>query len=185
MSNPTIAAGYPKAFLDFAVSRGADRQTLVERSGIRPDDLNNQDNRIPLAHYLELMKAGVELCHEPALALLFGEAARLQDISIVGLLGMTAESMEEAFRQLNRYARLVLDEDDAGIADFAELVHYQGGLWLKATSALYVAHPLLTQPACAQGDPLHSCRAKLPRRIRPHLRRAAGLRQPHERDADR
>ena len=31
MTKPTIAAGYPKAFLDFAVSRGADRQALIER----------------------------------------------------------------------------------------------------------------------------------------------------------
>ncbi len=29
MPNPTIAAGYPKALLDFAVSSGADRQMLV------------------------------------------------------------------------------------------------------------------------------------------------------------
>ena len=150
MANPTIAAGYPKAFLDFAVSKGADRRTLIERSDICPDDLKNQDNRIPLANYLELMKAGVELCNEPALALLIGEAVRLPDISIVGLLGMAAETVEEALRQFNRYARLVLDENDAGTLDFAELVHYQGGLWLKATSALYVTHPLLTESAFAR-----------------------------------
>ena len=77
MPNPTISAGYPKAFLDFAVARGADRQMLIERSGIRPDDLNAQDNRIPLANYLALLKAGIELCNEPALSLLFGEAVRI------------------------------------------------------------------------------------------------------------
>jgi hypothetical protein len=32
MPNPTIAAGYPKALLDFAVSRGADRRTLIARA---------------------------------------------------------------------------------------------------------------------------------------------------------
>src|SRR6266566_3234364 len=54
----TISAGYPKALLDFAVSRGADRQVLIERSQIRLDDLKDQDNRIPLASYLALIKAG-------------------------------------------------------------------------------------------------------------------------------
>jgi hypothetical protein len=39
MPNPTIAAGYPKAFLDYAVSRGGGRQMLIERSHIRLDDL--------------------------------------------------------------------------------------------------------------------------------------------------
>src|SRR5207249_5731371 len=54
-------------FLDFAVSRGADRQMLIERSHIPLDDLKNQDNRIPLANYMALLKAGIELCDEPAL----------------------------------------------------------------------------------------------------------------------
>ncbi|MDQ3821329.1 MAG: AraC family transcriptional regulator, partial [Acidobacteriota bacterium] len=87
MGEPTVAAGYPKAFLDFAVSRGADRQALIERSQIRPDELQEQDNRVPFRQYMALMKAGVELCNEPALALQFGEAVRMQDISIVGLIG--------------------------------------------------------------------------------------------------
>src|SRR4051812_1013077 len=112
MTKPTIAAGYPKAFLDFAVSRGADRQALIARSHLRPDDLKEQDGRIPLANYLALMKAGIELCGEPALALLFGEAVRMQDICIVGLIGEASETVEEARRQLNRYARLMIDEDD-------------------------------------------------------------------------
>src|ERR1044071_10226574 len=98
MPNPTIAAGYPRAFLDFAVSRGADRRTLLARSRIRPEDLNDQDRRIPLANYLDLLKAGIELCNESALALLFGEAVTLPDISIVGLMGMSVESVEEGRR---------------------------------------------------------------------------------------
>src|SRR5229473_7908754 len=105
MPNPTISAGYPKHLLDFAVSRGADRQMLIERSRIRPDDLEDQDNRIPLANYMALLKAGIELCNEPALSLLFGEAVRLQDVSLVGVLGETLSNIESA----NRYARLALD----------------------------------------------------------------------------
>src|SRR5258707_12663189 len=88
MPNPTLAAGYPKALLDFAVSRGADRQMLIERSRICPDDLEDQDNRIPLANYMALLKAGIELCNEPALSLLFGEAVKLRDISLVGMTGV-------------------------------------------------------------------------------------------------
>src|SRR5258708_35458864 len=88
MPNPTLAAGYPKALLDFAVSKGADRQMLIERSHICLDDLKDQDNRIPLANYLALLKAGIELCNETALSLLFGEAVKWQDISQLGLMGV-------------------------------------------------------------------------------------------------
>ncbi|MFL6256304.1 MAG: AraC family transcriptional regulator [Pyrinomonadaceae bacterium] len=150
MPNPTIAAGYPKALLDFAVSRGADRRTLIARSQLRPEDLKDQDNRIPLANYLALLKAGIDLCNEPALALLFGEAVRLQDISLVGLIGVAFDNVESVRRQVNRYAPLTLDADDGRTADAAEFVHENGDVWLKSTSDIYIANPLLTEAAFAR-----------------------------------
>jgi AraC-like DNA-binding protein len=150
MAEPTIAAGYPKAFLDFAVARGAGRRLLVERSRIRPDDLTEQDNRVPLSNYVALIEAGVELCDEPALALLFGEAVRLQEISVVGLIGEAAETTEDARRQLNRYARLMLDEDDLRVTEHLELVRNEGKVWLKLSSPLYVENPRLTESSFAR-----------------------------------
>jgi AraC-like DNA-binding protein len=150
MPKPTIAAGYPKALLDFAVSRGADRRTLITRSQLRPEDLKDQDNRIPLANYLALLKVGIELCNEPALSLLFGEAVRLQDISLVGLIGVAFDNVESVRRQVNRYAPLTLDADDGGTADAAEFVRENGDVWLKSTSDIYIANPLLTEAAFAR-----------------------------------
>src|SRR6266404_113183 len=124
MPNPTVAAGYPKALLDFAVSKGADRQMLIERSHICLDDLQDQDNRIPLANYMALLKAGIELCNEPALSLLFGEAVKLQDISIVGLIGV-------AF-------------------DDVELVRENGDVWMKFTGNIYADNPLLIESGFAR-----------------------------------
>jgi AraC-like DNA-binding protein len=148
MAEPTIAAGYPKAFLDFVVARGVDRQRLIERAGICPDDLEEQDNRVSFKHYMALMEAGVELCNEPALALLFGEAVRMQEVSIVGLIGEASETTEEARRQLNRYAHLMLDEDEPRVSDRLELVRDEGGVWLKLTSPLY--NRLLVESGFAQ-----------------------------------
>ena len=146
MPNPTIAAGYPKAFLEFAVSRGANRAALLERSHLCLEDLENPEGRIALTTYIALMKAGIELCKEPALSLLFGEAVRLQDISIVGVLGETLSNIESA----NRYARLALDPDDVGNADAIELVREGGDLWLKSTIEAYIDNPLLTESAFAR-----------------------------------
>src|SRR5260370_36667609 len=109
MPNPTVAAGYPKALLDFAVSKGGDRQMLIERSHICLDDLRDQDNRIPLANYMALLQAGIELCNEPALSLLFGEAVKLQDISLVGLIGMACDNVPPRRHLPNPYTPLVLD----------------------------------------------------------------------------
>jgi AraC-like DNA-binding protein len=150
MPNPTVAAGYPKALLDFAVSKGADRQMLIERSNICPDDLEDQDNRIPLANYVALLKAGIELCNEPALSLLFGEAVRLQDISLVGLIGVAFDNVESVRRQVNRYAPLTLDPDNGESADAIELVRENGDVWLKFTTDIYTANPLLIESGFAR-----------------------------------
>lgn len=148
MSKPTVTAGFPKAFIDFAVSRGADRQKLIERSHINPEDLIEQDNRIPLGNYIALVKAGIELCGEPALSLLFGEAVSLQDISFVGLIEMGGTSIEGGRGQMNRYLRLMVDDGET--SDRLELVRESGQLWFKFTSPIYVEYPLLAESGFAR-----------------------------------
>src|SRR5262249_22562108 len=150
MPNPTVAAGYPKALLDFAVSRGAERQVLLERSHICLEDLEDQDTRIPLANYMALLKAGIELCNEPALSLLFGEAVKLQDLSIVGLMGVAWDDVESGRQLINRYAPLTLDADDGGTADTIEFVRENGDVWLRFTSPVFVDNPLLTESSFAR-----------------------------------
>jgi AraC-like DNA-binding protein len=162
MGNPTLSAGYPKALLEFAVSRGADRQTLIARSHIHPDELRNQDNRIPLANYLALLNAGIELCNEPALSLLFGEAVKLTDISIVGLMNQWAGNSEDDRRQMNRYARLAFDEDDGDSSDPMEVVREGREVWLRSRSALYAENPLLTEAAFARCCGVRAMLASMP-----------------------
>jgi AraC-like DNA-binding protein len=148
MAEPTIAAGFAKAFLDFAVVKGADRQLLIERSKLHADDLLDENNRVPLVRYIELMKSGIELCGEPALALLFGEEVRLPDISIAAVLGR-AETAEQARQQATRYGRLAIDEDEGDSGSSLEFVREDHNVWLKFNSALYIENPLLTESAFA------------------------------------
>lgn len=148
MAEPTIAAGYPKALLVYAVSRGADRQTLLQRSGLASPDLSEPDARIPLSHYVALFEAASALCDAPALALQFGEAVRMQDISIVGLICEVAETAAEVGRQLNRYARLVVDE--GGPADMVRARPGPGGLWMEVVSEAYSANPPLIEAELAR-----------------------------------
>ena len=149
MAQPTIATGFARAFLEFAVAKGADREALIERSRLRPQDLTEPDNRIALATYLALMEAGIELCDEPALALLFGAEVSLSDISILGLVGHAATA-EEGRRQVNRYARLAIDGGDGETAHRLELVLEDGKVWFKFSSTLFADNPLLTESAFAR-----------------------------------
>ena len=150
MARPTIAAGYARALLEMAVSKGADRRELLRRSRVAPEDLLNQDNRIPLGSYVDLMDASVELCHEPAFALLFGEDVTNPSISIVGLLATSAETISQGLDQINRYARLMIDEDGTAPPELIEIVRNGEGLWMVLRSTVYVMYPRITESAFAR-----------------------------------
>ena len=83
----TVAAGFVRALMDLAVAKGADRAALARRSGLDPAALEDPDRRVPFARYKALMRAGQELSGDPALALHFGAAFHITELSIVGLMG--------------------------------------------------------------------------------------------------
>src|SRR5215510_1830221 len=103
MPDLTVSAGLVRGLMGVAIAKGARPELLAERSQINPEDLQDQDNRIPFAKYVALMRAGQELCNDPALALHYGEAIDPSEISVVGLLVHTCETMPDAVAQLNRY----------------------------------------------------------------------------------
>jgi AraC-like DNA-binding protein len=131
MTENTIAAGNARALMDLAVTKGANRQTLAARSGVDPAELQEQDNRVPFAKYIALMRTAQELCRDPALALHFGEAVDFAEISVVGLIGRASETMADGFAQFNRYARLVVD--DGQVTDRLILERSAGQLWMVDT----------------------------------------------------
>src|SRR4051794_23435416 len=81
-----IAIGV-RALVDFAVTRGADRQALFDRSGIDSSDLVDPHGRVAFASFKSLMRAAKELCNDPAFALHFGEMVDLSEVSIANALG--------------------------------------------------------------------------------------------------
>ena len=149
MTEPTVSAGFSRGLLDLAVSKGADRTVILGRAQIEVADLADQDNRIPFAKYVALMRAAKAACKDPALALHYGEAVNISEVSIVGLIGEASETVIDAFAQLNRYVRLVVDVD-VGTADRFQLRHERGGLWFVDTRKDPNDFPELTESAFAQ-----------------------------------
>src|SRR5665213_2740212 len=107
MSDFTVAAGVAKGLFEYAVARGASGKALAKRSGLAPKELEDPDHRIPWAKYVALMKAGQDLCGDPALALHFGEAINMSRMSVVGLLIQASETLAQGIAQVKRYGRLV------------------------------------------------------------------------------
>lgn len=136
--------------MTLAVERGADAQALAQRSGVDPAGLRDQDGRVPLAVYMALMRAGQALCADPALALHFGEAFEIDQLSIVGLIGQAAQTLADAFAQLNRYSRLIADFDDGARGDPLVLKPDGDDLWIVDTRSQPSGFPELVESAFAR-----------------------------------
>ena len=146
----TIAAGYPRGLLDFAVSKGADREALLARAGLTAEELAHQDNRIPVAKYVTMFKAAAELTGIPAISLEYGKAVRMQEISIVGLICEACETVLDVPKQLTRYASLVVDDEHGAPATLLRGVMRDGGPWIEGPSALFAEHPVIAEAECAR-----------------------------------
>ena len=149
MPEPTIAAGFVRGLMEFAVSKGAGRQELAERSRIDPAELQDRDNRVPFSKYVALMRAGKELCKDPALALHFGEAVDCSEVSIIGTFGSASGTMADDIAQLNRYAPLDVEVDGGG--DRLQLTRIEGQLWLIDARPNPNDFPELTESFFARG----------------------------------
>jgi len=127
---PTIAAGVARALLDLATSRGADRATLLRRSHIVAAELRDREGRLPFGKYVALMRAGQDLCADPALALHFGESVPVSEISIGVSVGGYSRSMTESLALTNRYAPLIVEVDGRGKDRRFEMIPEGDRLWL-------------------------------------------------------
>ena len=129
MRELTVAAGAVRALMELAVSKGASRMALAKRSRIDCADLEDADNRIPFSKYVALMRAGQELCNDPALALHFGESVDASEISAAHAVG-GATNFGDAVAQGNRYAALGVEVEGDGTGDRFQLRRVDGQLWL-------------------------------------------------------
>lgn len=151
MSEPTVAAGVVLGLLEFAVSKGADRADLVERSQIDPAELQDRDGRIPFSKYVTLMRAGKELCDDPALALHFGEEIDMADLSVVGLIAGEVDTVADGVAMTNRFARLIVEVDEGESGDRFVLRRDAGRqLWLVDTRKNPNEFPELTESGFAR-----------------------------------
>jgi AraC-like DNA-binding protein len=150
MAEPTVGAGFARGLLELAVAKGADRAALHQQSGLSPTELNDQDARIPARRYEALMRAAKALTGDGALGLHYGQQVDIAEVSIIGLIGQASETALEAFQQLNRYVRLIVETDNEGGGDRFGMVFDRGGLWMVDNRRNPNDFPELTESAFAQ-----------------------------------
>ncbi|WP_223789979.1 AraC family transcriptional regulator ligand-binding domain-containing protein [Marinicella meishanensis] len=149
-NRPTVAAGMVKALLDFCRTLGVSSTELMPYAAINEAALADPDNRIDFATYMHLMRHAKRMTQQPALALLFGEAIDLHEFSVVGLIARSAQTLDEAYQQINRYSALVVEIEGLGDGDRFALVPEGDDLWLVDQRPDPNACPELTETTFAR-----------------------------------
>jgi AraC-like DNA-binding protein len=150
MRELTVAAGVVRALLEFAVTKGARRETLLERSRLDPSGLEDRDQRVPFARYVALMRTAKELCRDPAIALHFGESVPVSEISLGSVVGAYSDSMAEGIALANRYAPLTVEVDVIGSGDRFAFERGAGEIWVIDRRENPNDFPELTESAFAR-----------------------------------
>lgn len=127
----TVAASLVGGLVAFAAARGANRDLVLTRSGLAARDFEDGDARIPLSRYRAAFRAAEDLLCDPALALHYAEATDMSEISVLGLITRSSATMLDAFHQINRYGRLVIDSGQSGSR--YRLEQRGSALWLVDT----------------------------------------------------
>lgn len=146
----SVGAGYAQALFDFAVSRGANAQRLAQTSGYNLDTGLNPEARVGSHVFKELMRQAKVLCNDPSLALQFGAHSKFVDMSIVGLIAHSANTMAEAFDQTNRYARLMVEVDGHDKRDRFAIERRDQEVWLVDNRLNPNTFPELTESTFAR-----------------------------------
>ncbi|HEY0437293.1 MAG TPA: AraC family transcriptional regulator [Phenylobacterium sp.] len=146
----TVGAGFARGLLEFAAARGADRATLLQQAGLTPSELAEQDSRIGFVRYVALMRAAKALTGDAALGLHYGEQVDIAEVSIIGLIGQASETALEAFQQLNRYVKLIVETENEGGGDRFGMIMDRGGFWMVDNRRNADDFPELTESAFAQ-----------------------------------
>ncbi|MEM6273685.1 MAG: AraC family transcriptional regulator [Myxococcota bacterium] len=133
VTSSTVSAQYLGELFEFAIERGAHRERLEVRAGVRASDLDDPDARLPLERYMTLMRVAKDLCGDPALALRLGSRRDFKHVSVVGLLCFASPTMGDALAALNRYGRLVADVDAPDRDEQFQIVERGDHMWLVDT----------------------------------------------------
>lgn len=130
MKKPTLAAGFAAAFVDFAVTKGADRAALLQIAGLSEDDLAQQDGRVTVEAYYTIIGAAIKMTGDGALVMRNNIETKLQDFSIVGQIVHSSETLVHSVEQVNRYLRLMSEVDIMDGKDRYEIITEDGRVWI-------------------------------------------------------
>lgn len=94
--DPIVPMQGPRTLIEIAVGQGADREALLEHTGINLDMLESPDARISLRQHYFLNENALRLTNNPALGLDVGMSFNASRLGILGLVSIASPDVRTA-----------------------------------------------------------------------------------------
>ncbi|UCJ15027.1 AraC family transcriptional regulator [Pseudomonas sp. MM211] len=101
-----LSVGFLYSLADAVRHLGHEPRPLLEHYGFDAPRLAEPQARLSIPRYMHLGHSAIELTGEPALGLLMGRFARLQQLGLAGITAAQAPTVREAARTLTRFEPL-------------------------------------------------------------------------------
>jgi AraC-like DNA-binding protein len=112
-----------RALAGAVVKRGLDPERLLAEASVDPLLLHDPSARISLEDWHRLVRLAVELTQEPGLGLLVGGVSE-HALQVVGLLVLSAATLREGMRVLERYGVLICDTMQFDLIEEGDLLYF-------------------------------------------------------------
>lgn len=106
---PSFSGKFVSAFVDFAVTRGADRDHLVDLAALPPALLGREDVRLPCSTMATVWSAAMEQTGDEHLALRLGASPGFGANRTTSLIMESSATVLESFQLAARYSTLIAD----------------------------------------------------------------------------
>lgn len=107
----SVSVSVFRRYLDFAGSAGVSHEKLLAAIGGDPVKDSDLDARVEFTVYQALVQESVRISQDPSLPLRYPGETRLDSATIVGLIIQSSKTLAEALREVNRYAKLMMEID--------------------------------------------------------------------------
>lgn len=125
IGHSSVPAALPAGHLEAAAAFGLDAAALRTAAGLRAEDLQDPDARIPLARHLALWEAIAATPGTGEFGFWLGRAVDVRSLGVVGYAMLHAPDVRGAFRCLSRFQRLVNDVVSPIIEEADDLVVFR------------------------------------------------------------
>ncbi|MBB5017561.1 AraC-like DNA-binding protein [Chitinivorax tropicus] len=132
-SQARVVGAYLQVSLDVAQRHGIALSDLAVAAGLPADALTPTPEQLPVLDYLRVLNAAASLSHDAWFGVHVGEAMRLANYAVYGMIILSCRTFGEAIAQVMRYEALAHDLGRTGLridGAVAEYIWYSP--WLEA-----------------------------------------------------